>query len=221
MNRRHDMDRSTWRRAGMLMTALSCVPGPAAAQVDLQGSTFTGAALFLIDPPDEFRIRNARGATPVTVTNGTYENDVVAGATLGVRLANRFGIEGTLVWVPTELSASSGLEDQGGQEDADILYWGGRFLYHFPHARRVSPYVGVGVGGQTISYKIEEWERETTFSGSVMAGLELALTGDLAVRAETRDFIGRYRSNIPSVGANANTLLLTVGLSYWSGLSGM
>jgi outer membrane protein W len=209
-----------FRRAAALALALTATAfGSASAQVQVEVSTFVGGTWFLTDPPNRFAIPSAKDAQPLFVEDGSYRDYVTAGFTAGLRFADNYAVEGFFAWMPTRLTASSGLEAQGGDMDANSFMYGGNLLYHFTQfSPTVQPFIGLGVGGETMSYEPQGWERHTTLQGNALVGTNVWLTDGIALRFDARDCLSSWESHLDGVDdTTENDLMLSVGLSFRTG----
>ena len=190
----------------------------AGAQVtfDAQVSPMVTGTFFLSDPPARFAIER-QGATPLIVRDGDFAHAVGVGVNAGILIARDFGIEGMFWWIPTELSASDGLFDYGGKVDVNTLMYGVTAVYYFPHiADKLEPFVGVGIGGETMSNEPElAWQRHTDFMTQAVVGGHFWLNEGLALRLEGRDCLTRFRSHVEGEGTtNEHDLMISAGLTF-------
>jgi opacity protein-like surface antigen len=204
-------------RAGPLAALmLIAVQAPGAAQVKLEAhvSPMVTGTFYLGDPPAQFAIHR-QDASPLAVQNGQFDDAFGAGVNAGLRIADRFGLEGMIWWLPTELKATAGLEHVNGGVDVNALMYGVTLAYYLPVFGRIEPFVGIGVGGETVSYAPElTWERHTDLMGNAVLGANFWIADRMAVRFEGRDCITRFDSEIEGVGgATENDLMISVGLT--------
>lgn len=216
---------TTFRRAALFALASTAgVFGSARAQipVDFEASAFAGGTWFLTDPPGQFAVPSAKDAPPLFVTDGTYRDYFTAGVTAGFRFYDNYGVEGFFAWTPTRLSAVSGLEAQGGKMDANSFMYGGNVLYHVTQlSPTVQPFIGVGIGGETMSYEPQGWQRHTALQGNALVGANVWLTEGLALRFDVRDCISTWESHLGGVeDTTENDLMLSVGFNFKAGLFG-
>jgi hypothetical protein len=206
-------------KAGLLAgLVLAGTHAQAAAQVtfDVQVSPMVTGTFFLSDPPARFAIER-QGATPLIVRDGSFGHAVGVGVNAGILIAKDFGIEGMFWWVPTEVSASDGLFQYGGKVNVNSFMYGATAVYYFPHiASKLEPFVGVGVGGETMSYDPElAWQRHTDFMTHAVVGGHLWLNDRLALRLEGRDCLTRFESHVEEEGStNEHDLMISVGLTF-------
>jgi outer membrane protein W len=52
--------------------------------------------------------------------------------------------------VPTALKATAGLERVNGTADVNAVMCGVTLAYYLPDLGRIEPFVGIGVGGETV-----------------------------------------------------------------------
>jgi len=184
---------------------------PALAQVELEITPFAGGTLFLADPPAQFALGRTMG-TPLVVHGGSFENAWTLGMNVGFRVEDRWAVEGLFSWIPTKLSATSGL---AGPEDVHGYMYGVTALRYFPLSPKVHPFMGVGVGGETFVYETLGLESETEFMGNVVGGLYFPVSDGIGLRLEARDCFARFNSGLASVNdAWENDLMLTMGMSF-------
>jgi hypothetical protein len=206
-------------KAGLLAAfVLAGAHVPAGAQVtfDVQVSPMVSGTFFLSDPPTSFAI-DRQGATPLIVRNGEFGHAVGAGVNAGLLIAQDFGIEGMFWWIPTELSANDGLFQYGGSVNVNSLMYGVTAVYYFPHiATKLEPFVGVGIGGETMSYEPElAWQRHTDFMTHAVVGGHFWLDDRFAVRLEGRDCLTRFRSHVEGEpNTNEHDLMISAGVTF-------
>jgi outer membrane protein W len=207
------------RKAGLLaLVALAGAHVHASAQVtfDLQVSPMMTGTFFLSDPPSRFAIER-QGATPLIIRSGEFGHAVGVGIDAGVLIARDFGIQAMFWWIPTELSADEGLFEYGDQVEVNTLMYGLTAVYYFPHiASKLEPFVGVGLGAETMGYDPQfAWQRHTDFMTHAVVGGHLWLTDQLALRLEGRDCLTRFRSHVEGVGSsNEHDLMISAGLTF-------
>lgn len=210
------IQRNTLRVGVLAALALAALQNPAVAQVKLEASVspMVTSTFFLGDPPGRFAIHRQE-ANPLIVEEGRIDDAFGVGVNAGLRIADHFGIEGMIWWVPTELKAGAGLEHVGNSVDVNTLMYGATFTYYFGGFGTVEPFLGVGVGGETMSYKPElSWERHTDLMANGVVGANFWFAERLGVRFEARDCITRFESEIQGVdNATENDLMISVGLT--------
>lgn len=204
-------------RAGVLAAlALAALQNPAIAQVKLEAnvSPMVTGTFFLGDPPGRFAIHRQE-ANELVVQEGRFDDAFGVGVNAGIRIADHFGIEGMVWWVPTKLTARSGLENYGNTTDVNALMYGSTFAYYFGGLGQVEPFVGIGIGGETMSYEPDlSWERHTDLMANGVVGANLWFAERLGIRFEARDCLTRFESEIQGVdNATENDLMLSVGLT--------
>jgi outer membrane protein W len=189
----------------------------AGAQVtfDAQVSPMVTGTFFLTDPPASFAIER-QGATPLIVRNGEFSHALGVGVNAGILIAQDFGIEGMFWWVPTELKAADGLFTYG-KVNVNTLMYGATAVYYFPHiASVVEPFVGVGIGGETMSYDPElSWQRDSHFMTNAVVGGHLWVYDRMAVRLEARDCLTRFSSHVEGESStNEHDLMISAGVTF-------
>jgi outer membrane protein W len=205
------MNTTSYARVSALSLALLAgAIAPAAAQISIEAEAgpFVGGTVFLSDPSDPFTI-SRQEAPPLVVQDGQLRNGVAVGVHAGVRFAQRFGLEGSYAWIPTELSAGSGLESHGGVVDVNQVRYGLTSTYHFAPLGKLQPFAGVGVSGETLSYgPYLGWQRRSTLAGTVSLGGNLWLSDGVFLR------LGAARDVLTRDGQRPqNQLMVTAGLS--------
>jgi len=185
--------------------------GEAQAQVQFEVTPVAGGTFFLADPPNQFRL--GRTAGPATIVqNGEFEDAWTLGINAGVRLNERWGIEGMFSWLPTKLAATSGLANEA---DVNGYMYGVTGLYYIPLHERFMPFVGLGVGGETFDYDNATIETESELMGNAVVGLYVPLYESMGLRLEVRDCIARFKSGVAGVGNSwENDLMTTAGISF-------
>jgi outer membrane protein W len=181
------------------------------AQVDLEITPFGGGTLFLADLPSEYALHTG-GTSDRIITDGAYDNAWTLGLNAGFRFNEKWAIEGMFSWIPTRLTAASGLP---GSEDVNAYMYGLTGLFYIPIGGIVQPFVGLGAGAETFDYRRSGWESHTDFMGNVVGGLYVALTDVTGLRLEARDCFARMGSGVDGIDdAWENDLMLTLGVSF-------
>jgi hypothetical protein len=205
------MNTRVFSAAGAL-ALLATVISPAESQtpVELEIAPVAGATLFLTDLPNQFAVH--RGSqNDLIIGEGRYDDSFTLGVNAGVRLAERFGIEGFFSWMPTQLNAESGIS---GPVDLNGFMYGLTFLYHFDFTR-FDPFLGIGGGAETFDYDAAGWDRHTDPLAMFVAGANIEVTRRVAVRLEARDCIASFDSHVSGVDSKLeNDLMLMAGLSW-------
>lgn len=183
----------------------------AQAQVQFEVTPVAGGTFFLADPPDRFALDRTSGPATI-IQNGAFDDAWTLGINAGVRLNERWGIEGMFTWLPTKLGATSGLASKA---DVNGYMYGITGLYYIPLHARFMPFVGLGVGGETFDYDNATIETETELQGNGVIGLYVPLYEMVGLRLEVRDCIARFDSGVSNVdNAWENDLMTTVGISF-------
>jgi outer membrane protein W len=222
LDRRGEMNRVLMKAGLLAALVFAGAHARAGAQVtfDAQVSPMVSGTFFLTNPPGGFAI-GRQGGTPLIVRDGEFGHAVGAGVNAGILIAEDFGIEGMFWWIPTELSASDGLFEYGGKVNVNSMMYGVTAVYYFPHiASKLEPFVGVGIGGETMSYEPElGWHRHTDFMSNAVVGGHLWLNDGLALRVEGRDCLTRFHSHMEGEGtSNEHDLMISAGLTFRSRL---
>ena len=194
--------------------------GSVGAQLQVQGeaSIFTGGTWFLTDPPNQFAIESTGHATDLIVQNGSFRESPMLGANAGVRIAENFGVEGFFAWIPTRLSADAAIGMHGRRINADSYMWGVTGLYHFTKWERFQPFLGVGVGGETMTYRPDRLQGHSEFQGNGLVGANYWITDAFGVRLDLRDCLSSWRSHLVGVDDELESdLMLGVGVNFRTG----
>jgi len=199
-----------------LLASAAFTPALAQRTVEVQVSPMLTGAFFHTDPPVQFAILR-QSASPLIVQNGRIDHAFGPGVHAGLKFGGG-ALEGMFWWVPSELSAGAGLEAYGGSVDSNTLIYGVTLLYYVPGLDRVDPFVGLGLGAQTLMYERElAWQRRTDLMGNAVIGAHIAINERLAVRLEGRDVVPRFASNIEGVdAATRHDLMLSAGVTMRS-----
>jgi len=195
--------------AGVL--SLLTVPD-ALAQTQLDITPFAGGTFFLADPPDPFALGSSSGSDMV-VQGAEFSTSLTLGVNAGLKLGERWAVEGLFSWLPTNLSAAHGL--WGAEVDVNAFMYGLTGLYYLPLTERYQPFFGLGVGAETFNYQIAGIEDHTDWMGNVVGGLYVQISDRFGVRFEARDCFARFGSGVSGVDdAWENDLMTTVGFSF-------
>lgn len=178
------------------------------AQVDFEVAPFAGGTLFLADPPSYFHLHR-QGQEPITVVDGAFDDTWTLGVNAGFRLNDMWAIEALFSWMPTKLVSPT------RTEDLDAYMYGVTGLFYIPVSGRFRPFVGAGIGAETMNYASPRVETHTELMGNVLGGLYVAVTEMTGLRFEARDCFARFDSGMPNVDdAWENDLMLTFGVSF-------
>ena len=181
----------------------------AQAQVQFEVTPVGGGTFFLADPPERFLLGRTHGQPSSIVQNASFDDAWTAGLNAGVRLNERWGIEGMFTWSASQLSGI------GVAEDVNAYMYGLTGLYYLPLSARVTPFVGLGFGAETFDYDLSTIETHTDLMGNAVLGLYIHLREGVGVRIEARDCIARFDSGVSGVGNSwENDLMTLVGLSF-------
>ena len=197
---------------------LLAFPLGAEAQVEFEIAPFVGGTVFLGDPPSQFALGHRHGAPDVVVRGGSFADAFTLGVNTGLRFNERWALEGLFSWIPTELSATSGLQ---GTEEVNGYMYGLTGLYYLPVDWPVTPFLGLGIGGETFDYAADDLDTHHDLMGNVVGGLFVPVTEGIGMRLEARDCFARFDSGVASVkDAWENDLMLTVGMSFRTPIGG-
>jgi len=138
---------------------------------------------------------------------------VLAGGQASWRVIPAFAVTGTFAWSPSKDRISAGNQtldifqyDLGAELRADSWYDGGLIT--------LTPFVGLGAGGRTYSYRDLDVGNKTNFDGYGALGGDVGF-GPVALRIEARDYVSQFK---PLTGTGdtktRNDIGLAAGISY-------
>jgi hypothetical protein len=138
---------------------------------------------------------------------------VLVGGQASWRVIPAFAISGTFAWSPSKDRVTPGNQtldlfqyDLGAELRADSWYDGGFIT--------LTPFVGLGAGGRTYSYRDLNVGNQTNFDGYGSLGGDIGF-GPVALRIEARDYVSRFK---PLTGggdtSTRNDIGLAAGIAY-------
>jgi hypothetical protein len=138
---------------------------------------------------------------------------VLVGGQASWRVIPAFAISGTFAWSPSKDRITPGNQtldlfqyDLGAELRADSWYDGGFIT--------LTPFVGLGAGGRTYSYRDLNVGNQTNFDGYGSLGGDIGF-GPVALRIEARDYVSRFK---PLTGGGdtgtRNDIGLAAGIAY-------
>jgi outer membrane protein W len=206
------MKMTTFVRSSALAVALAAAtghPGSAQMPVEAELAPFVGGSFFLSDARAPLIVSRQGGAQTI-VQDGELRNAPTVGFSAGLRLADRFGLEGMFAWVPTRLIGEATIPQRRRVADVNALRYGVSLLYHLDELGAARPFVGVALASETMSYEPHLTRaRETETAGALTLGAHLPLSNRIALRLQAlQDVIGR------SERSRREQLMVTAGLSY-------
>jgi hypothetical protein len=178
-----------------------------APPVKFELTPIAGGTFFASDLPSTFQLTGEFGGT-TTLTGVEIDDALTYGGRAGVRIADRFGIGATLLYAPLTYSTSDVAEQEGG-----LYTYGADFSYHAVSlSDRAAPFVVVGVGAKT--YDFQGADLETDLMWSAGAGIDVALSRNVGLRLEARDYMSLFDPAIDGLDAELqHDLVLAAGLS--------
>ena len=200
-----------------LLAAAVAAVGRVEAQAPprLEVTPILGGTIFFADGPDQYAL-SRRGQDPLIVQGGSFRDAVTLGVESGVRLDDRFAIEGLFSWLPTRLTA----DNLPGPIDIDGYMYGVTGLFYVPVFTKYGPYGGLGVGAETYGYRSGSIEPQTHWQANLVGGLTFDLSERLGLRIEARDCLARWESGITGVANEwENDLMITAGINWRAVLS--
>jgi hypothetical protein len=149
---------------------------------------------------------------------------VLVGVDLGWHFMPSFAVAGSFAWAPTKdkTTALTGNTFFTGREEKIDLYqydlgleW--RLPYSIPTTWAVRPYLGVGLGGRTYSYRDLSTSSQTDLLGNGKLGVDIAPDAGLfGLRFEARDNLTRFeglRGELADA-TTRNDVQLTASLTF-------
>jgi hypothetical protein len=138
---------------------------------------------------------------------------VLVGGQASWRVIPAFAISGTFAWSPSKDRVTPGNQtldlfqyDLGAELRADSWYDGGFIT--------LTPFVGLGAGGRTYSYRDLNVGNQTNFDGYGSLGGDIGF-GPVALRIEARDYVSRFRPLTGGGDTSArNDIGLAAGIAY-------
>lgn len=160
-----------------------------------------------------FELRPFAGVyIPTSDQSTIYREAVLAGAQAALEMKPTFHLLGTLTWIPVHSNYAV------SNPDANVFQYdlGAEFSLVRPMEPNwvLKPFVGLGAGARTYTYKASELATRTCFASYGSLGTELQLNR-VAFRFEGRDNVFCYRSPIgANHSATRNDIGFSVGLAY-------
>jgi hypothetical protein len=141
------------------------------------------------------------------------EDAVLVGAQASYRILPQLAVTGTFAWSPSKDRLNPGDEtvdlfqyDIGAEARAAQWYVGERWDF--------SPFVGLGLGGRSYSYRdLDDVGTQTDFAGYGALGGEFGF-GRLGLRLEARDYLSRFEPVVGGGDAETrNDVTIAAGLT--------
>jgi hypothetical protein len=161
-----------------------------------------------------FELRPYVGAyVPTGDQRDLLEDAVLVGAQASYRARPWLAVTGTFGWAPSKDRITAGDQtldlfqyDVGAEARAPS--WFRRSAWDF------TPFVGLGVGGRTYSYRdLDQIDSQTNIAGYGALGGELGF-GRLGLRLEARDYVSRFEPLVGNGDAETrNDVTLAAGLT--------
>jgi hypothetical protein len=184
--------------AGAALLALAPIASTLSAQA-------TGAA---------FEVRPFVGAfIPTGDQRDLLKDAVVVGGQASWRLVPALALTGTFAWSPSKDRLTA------GNQTLDIYQYDIGAELRTPSAYDAgivdfTPFVGLGLGGRTYSYRNLDVDSKTNFDGYGAIGGDIGF-GPLALRIEGRDYVSQFK---PLTGTGStktrNDIGLAAGVAY-------
>lgn len=153
------------------------------------------------------------GYVPTGDQRDFLKDAVLVGAQGSWRFIPSFALTGSLSWSPSKDRLTSGDEtldvvqyDIGAE--ARAASWLGAATWDF------TPFVGLGVGGRTYSYRDLEVDSQTNVAGYGAVGGDLYF-GRVGLRVEARDYLSRFKPLVGTGDAQTrNDISLVTALTF-------
>lgn len=192
-----------------LAVLLAATPLRAQSRLQVELAPFGGETFFLHDGPSSLALERPQAA-PQIIEAPRFQDTWSAGLTAGLRLSDRFGVEGLMTWTPTWLIGSN--FENGTDVYAYTCALSG--VAHGPAAGRLHPFAGAGVGGELDDYS-GSIHSHAHWLATVQGGLALELGDGRSVRVIARDFLAPYRAALPGGGAGwQNDVMVSAGVTW-------
>jgi hypothetical protein len=207
--------------AGMFMLCLTILSSIRAGAQTAGGATDqpTGASSWLASSDGIFEIRPFAGAFLPTGAQRTLLKDaVLAGGQLSARLIPQLAVTGTFAWTPNNDQLTPGAPTLDVyQYDLGLEARGAGWFQG--EGWDFVPFVGLGGGARTYSYRNLNFSSTTDGDGYGSVGAEVDY-GRVGLRVEGRDYISQFRPLGSGLGGglggrttNRNDVGLVGGLS--------
>lgn len=177
--------------------------------VALVAGAFTGPAQAQVFTPE---LRPFVGAyLPTGAQADLFKGASLFGLQGALEVEPTFHLLGTFSWVPAHNKFT------GFDENASIFAYdvGAEFgtLYPLGSGWELKPFLGLGVGARTYTYKAPGLSTNTCAAGYGALGSEFQVD-KVALRFEARDNLFCYRDPIDGVSKTRNDVGLALGLAY-------
>ena len=177
----------------------------AAAAVFALSSTFAATSAKAQEPvtvrSNGFEIRPYAGAyIPTGDQRDLLKDAVIVGGQASYRILPQLAVTGTVGWAPSKDRITAGDQkldlwqyDVGAELRAPSWFTSGTIDF--------TPFVGLGAGGRTYSYRDLDVDSKTNVAGYGVLGGELGF-GRIGWRVEARDYVSQFR---PFTGGDSKT----------------
>jgi len=151
--------------------------------------------------------------------NQDLDNAPVIGIRGGYDFTDRWGVEGTINWIPTKYNYESSMFIPArpgywvtfpDSAHTNVFNYRIEAVYNFMPSSQLVPFIAAGIGGQTIDYRggVDKKDK-TRFAADYGVGLKYFLTETLAIRADVR--------HVLAIGSIYNDLEATIGMAFYFG----
>lgn len=193
------------------LVAVAIGVGPLDAQSNnFDLSVFGGTTQFLADDPARMIVDIDDSEEDLLIEDGTLEDPLHLGFTVGFRLSEHWAAEGMFAWAPSTLSAVNLEEDL----EVDFLRYSLGARFDAPGGERMRWLLGLGMGWETFEYALESADPDVHFAANALAGATVRLFYDVWLRLDAREWFSRLNGNDEMSAEWESDLMLSTGLSW-------
>jgi hypothetical protein len=194
-----------------LAVALTAWPAALHAQGSVVLTPFIGGSVFTNEPAPHSSLD--RGSRPsLSITNGSYRDAITVGTFAGMHFSPRWELETLFSWTASRLEAREGL--RSSSVVAQAYMYGAGVNYHLPRGGGVSPYVSLGVGGETWVYDIRNVPAQPHLMANVGGGIEFPLNDRAVFRVDLRGCVSLHRGARGAEPDAISHLMIAAGPSF-------
>lgn len=206
--------------AGLLITFSPLGAQQRTPSVRLEITPLFGGGASLADLPTTYRLERTDGSW-IQLDGAELDAAPAFGGSVGVRWGHRFGVEGSLVYMPTEISATA--DGQPLEADVDLFLASGNVSWFIPvSSPRLQPYLTAGAGAKIYDYAIADTESHADLSVNWGGGVSLQVSRLLRLRLDARDHVSWLDPEVDGLDSEAqHDAIFSAGLSFALPLSGM
>ena len=204
------MDTTRWTIAAALGAMLITSPDATLAQRSVALTPFAGGTVFMNQPSTNSSLsRGSRAA--LHITDARYQDAMTIGAFAGLHFDPRWELETLLSWTPSRLEARGGL--RAASVAAHGYMYGIGVNYHLPEGGGVSPYITLGVGGETWVHDLPSVPPQSHLMANAGGGIEFPLKERTVFRMDLRDCVSLHRAVDGAELDAMSHIMLVAGIS--------